>query len=136
MQWVIEYINGKKLIETKDIWDLSNKSLIKRIYLTDSRNEFGFLANGFFFINNQKIDLKLNLNNFDLIPFQFKTGAMKFSSNFSDNSIVAWNIGFKLQNSDETQEYILKVMNNYQIFIEATKKDKFGEVIHKNIRLQ
>jgi hypothetical protein len=136
MKWIIEYVNGKQLIEGKDIWDLSNQSLIKRIYLTDGRNEFGFLMNGFFFLNNKKIDLKLNLNDFELIPFKFKTGAMKFSPNFSNNSIISWNIGFKLQNVDEMQEYTLKVMHNYQIFIEAVKKDKFGETNHKNIRLQ
>lgn len=136
MKWIIEYINGKQLIEGKDIWDLSNKSLIKKIYLTDGQSEFGFLMNGLFFINNQKINLKLNFNDFELIPFQFKTGAMKFSSSFSNNSIVAWNVGFKLKNNDETQEYTLKVMYNYQIFIEASKKDKFGEITRKNIRLQ
>jgi hypothetical protein len=136
MKWTIEYINGKQLIEGKDIWDLSNKSLIKRIYLTDGRNEFGFLANGFFFINNQKIDLKLDLFNFEFIPFCFKTGAMKFAPGISNNDIVAWNIGFKLQNTDEIQEYTLKVMCNHQIFIEAMKKNKSGEISHKNIRLQ
>lgn len=136
MNWIIELTNGKKLIENKDTWDLSNLNLIKRIYLTDGKNEYGFFISGLFFINNQTFDFKIKLDNFQMQPFQFKTGAIKFSSSFSiENNIIAWNIGYKLYNDEEYQEYALKVMYNYQIFFEANKKDNIKENIRK-IRLQ
>jgi len=136
LNWIIELINGKKIIENKDTWDLPNLNLVKRIYLTDGKNEYGFFISGLFFINNQTFDFKIKLDNFKMQPFQFKTGAIKFSPSFSaENDIIAWNIGYKLYNNEEQQEYILKVMYNYQIFLEASKKDKMSKDIRK-IRLQ
>jgi hypothetical protein len=57
---------------------------------------------------------------------------MKFSPSFSKkNDIVCWNIGFECGD----YKYILRVMYNYQIFLEATKKE--NDIINnRTIKLQ
>ena len=129
MKWIIELYTGKKIIEGKDLWDISIP--FKRIYLTDGTNEYGFFPNGLFFINNKIFDFKIKIDDC-IIPIQFKTGMMKFSPSFSKkNDIVCWNIGFECGD----YKYILRVMYNYQIFLEATKKE--NDIINnRTIKLQ
>lgn len=132
MDWRIELINGKELIEGASIWDISKP--IKRIYFTDNINEYGFLNSGKFFINNKILDFKIDIDDFKMEPFQFKTGVMRFSpSILKNNEIVAWNVGYKLINKNELQEYKMTIMNNNQIFFEATRKNGAD---FKKIRLQ
>lgn len=135
MQWVIEFVNGNKLIENNNMWDLSNISLIKRIYFIDKHNVFGFYTNGHFFINNKIFDFKISINN-NITPFQYKTGIMHFSNEINKKNIVAWNIGYKIS-CDFNYEYTMIIKNNYKIFFKAVKKDLSNKIIDiKEMQLQ
>lgn len=135
MNWNIEYNNGILLSEENNKFEIKDKHLVKRIFFSDKKNRYGFYLNGVFFINNIDFDLKIKIDNFNLIPIQYKTCETIFNCKI-DSKIISWNIGYKLINDKKHFEYIMSI-NNSNVFLLARKYDENKNVIDKKaIKLQ
>jgi len=138
LYWIIEYLNGCCFQEGKHRFDFSNSSLIKKVYFYDGKSQFGFnYQTGIFFINNILYDFKVNLDNFRLIPIQYKTGILTLEHLKSQPSVYSWNIGYKLENNNESYEYIMSIMKNQEVIFKAKHFDFNKDLIdQKMVKLQ
>lgn len=136
MKWIIEFINGNQIVEDKINFKLIEKNNFKKIYFFDGKNQYGFYSNGKFFINNQTFDFKIKIADYELIPFQNKTGMLLFNQNNQKNDIFSWNIGYKLKNNEKIYEYKMIILKNKEIYFEALEFNLNNEIINnKKIKL-
>jgi hypothetical protein len=138
LHWVIEYFNGCAFQEGKHCFEINNQHLIDKIYFFNGKEQYGFYyQNGQFFINNIIYDLKINVDNFKLTPFQSKTGKMTLEPKNSQQSIYSWNIGYRLENLDESYEYKMIITHNNEVFLDARHYDSDKNLIdQRSVQLQ
>jgi hypothetical protein len=133
MKWVLEYVDGNKVIEEKNInFNQVEKNNVKRIYFLDQfSNTYGLdLLKKSFFYNNIFYDVKING---DVISFfQFKNANYNFSNNHS--TINSWNIGLVVIVSNKKEKYILSIRGDRSMYIEAYKN--FEEIDEKKVVLK
>ena len=127
MKLIIELNNGIELTNS-NIIDFEK---IKKIYLTDEKNRYGFFRDGKFFINRYTFDFKIDIANFDMKLLNNTTGCLVLGTN-SHNYI--YNIGYELVN--ETEKFIYKLMINKEIYFSAQHYKNDELINNKKIKLQ
>ena len=109
MDYFIEYFNGLIIPYNK----YYNKHNIKRVYLKNNDEKYGFLYDGKFFINNNIFDFKNKMDDFNIV--NDKTNKIILGKNINE---ITYNIGFEFKN-DIYEKYILNI--GKEIYLIAKK---------------
>lgn len=130
--WVIEYIDGKSISENEMNFTNVNKENIKAFYFQNGSERYGFLNNGFFFINNTEFDFKIKKYPHKII--QFKSASILTNG---ENNIDSWNLGFEVYVKDGYEKYMMCINKDESIYFIAKKVNfKLNNIDDRKIRLQ